>query len=166
MPSRGFRQSSHRSRPAAAAGREGAVPRHLRFTFESGHRAEPGWRRLWAQKQTSLQIEAVQWTGDDQAWAAICALHADSELVAFREEDGSVSIETIGGRVRRSLVIGSSRVPPRTSLSVRAMSSRQTTSRRECCRGTGGPSIGRARHNRPPRGSGPHARRSRSERRV
>jgi hypothetical protein len=44
-------------------------------------------------------VEAVQWTGDDQAWAAICALHADSELVAFREDDGSVSIETIGGRV-------------------------------------------------------------------
>ena len=33
-------------------------------------------------------------------WAAICALHADSELVAFREDDGSVSIETIGGRVK------------------------------------------------------------------
>jgi hypothetical protein len=44
-------------------------------------------------------VEAVQWTGGDQAWAAICALHADSELVAFREDDGSVSIETIGGRV-------------------------------------------------------------------
>jgi hypothetical protein len=44
-------------------------------------------------------VEAVQWTGDDQGWAAICALHADSELVAFREDDGSVSIETIGGRV-------------------------------------------------------------------
>jgi hypothetical protein len=43
-------------------------------------------------------VEAVQWTGGDQAWAAICALHADSEL-AFREDDGSVSIETIGGRV-------------------------------------------------------------------
>ena len=44
-------------------------------------------------------VEAVQWTGDDQAWAAICALHADSELVAFREDDGSVSVETIGRRV-------------------------------------------------------------------
>jgi hypothetical protein len=44
-------------------------------------------------------FEAVQWAGDDQAWAAICALHADSELVAFREHDGSVSIESIGGRV-------------------------------------------------------------------
>jgi hypothetical protein len=43
--------------------------------------------------------EAVQWTGDDQAWNAICALHADSELVAFRERDGTVSIETEGGRV-------------------------------------------------------------------
>lgn len=48
-------------------------------------------------------VEAVQWTGDDQAWAAICALHADSELVAFREDDGSVSIETTGGRVAAQL---------------------------------------------------------------
>jgi hypothetical protein len=44
-------------------------------------------------------VEAVQWTGDDQAWAAICVLHDDSELVAFREGDGTVSIETAGGRV-------------------------------------------------------------------
>ena len=44
-------------------------------------------------------VEAVQWTGDDLAWSAICALHADSELVAFREDDGTVSIETAGGRV-------------------------------------------------------------------
>jgi hypothetical protein len=44
-------------------------------------------------------VEAVQWTGDDQAWQAICALCADSELVAFREHDGTVSIETTGGRV-------------------------------------------------------------------
>jgi hypothetical protein len=44
-------------------------------------------------------VEAVQWTGDDAAWAAICDLHANSELVAFREDDGTVSIETTGGRV-------------------------------------------------------------------
>jgi hypothetical protein len=44
-------------------------------------------------------VEAVQWTGDDQACAAICALHADSELVAFREDNGTVSIETTGVRV-------------------------------------------------------------------
>jgi hypothetical protein len=44
-------------------------------------------------------IEAVQWTGEDQAWTAICSLHADSELVAFREDGGTVSIETTGGRV-------------------------------------------------------------------
>lgn len=44
-------------------------------------------------------VEAVQWTGDHQAWAAICVLHADSELVALREDDGRVSIETTGGRV-------------------------------------------------------------------
>jgi hypothetical protein len=50
-------------------------------------------------RRTPSLVEAVQWTGDDQAWAAIRALHADSELVAFREDDGSVSIETIGGRV-------------------------------------------------------------------
>jgi hypothetical protein len=36
-------------------------------------------------------VEAMQWTGDDQARAAICALHADSELVAFREDDGSAA---------------------------------------------------------------------------
>jgi hypothetical protein len=45
----------------------------------------------------------VQWTGDDQAWAAIRVLHADSELVAFREDDGTVSIETAGGRVAAQL---------------------------------------------------------------
>jgi hypothetical protein len=44
-----------------------------------------------------IVIEAVQWTGDDQAWSAICALHADSELVAFREDDGTVSIEPLAG---------------------------------------------------------------------
>lgn len=40
---------------------------------------------------------AVQWTGSDDAWSAICDLHADSELVAFREADGTVTIETAGG---------------------------------------------------------------------
>ena len=40
----------------------------------------------------------VQWTGDDAAWEAICALHADSELVAFRENNGTVSVETPDGR--------------------------------------------------------------------
>ena len=44
-------------------------------------------------------VEAVQWKNDDETWAAICALHADSELVAFREDDGKVSIETRDGRV-------------------------------------------------------------------
>ena len=44
-------------------------------------------------------VQAVQWTGDDAAWEAVRALHADSELVAFRENDGTVSIETTGGRV-------------------------------------------------------------------
>jgi hypothetical protein len=40
----------------------------------------------------------VQWTGEDKAWEAICALHADSELVAFRESNGTVSVETPDGR--------------------------------------------------------------------
>jgi hypothetical protein len=44
-------------------------------------------------------LEAVQWANDDQAWESVCALHADSELVAFKEDDGTVSIETTGGRV-------------------------------------------------------------------
>ncbi|WP_170303636.1 hypothetical protein [Reyranella soli] len=39
----------------------------------------------------------VQWTGDDTAWEAICDLHADSELVAFRESNDTVSIETPDG---------------------------------------------------------------------
>ena len=39
----------------------------------------------------------VQWTVDDTAWEAIC-LHADSELVAFRESNGTVSVETPDGR--------------------------------------------------------------------
>lgn len=40
----------------------------------------------------------VQWTGDDTAWEAICALHADSEHVAFWESNGTVSVETADGR--------------------------------------------------------------------
>jgi hypothetical protein len=44
-------------------------------------------------------VQAMQWTGDDAAWEAVRALHADSELVAFREDDGTISIETTGGRV-------------------------------------------------------------------
>ena len=54
-------------------------------------------RRITERKPASSK--PVQCTGDDQAWTAICALHADSELVAFREDDGTVSIETTGGRV-------------------------------------------------------------------
>ena len=48
-------------------------------------------------------VEAVQWTGDDKAWWAVCVLHADSEFVAFREDDETVSIETTGGRVTAQL---------------------------------------------------------------
>ena len=44
-------------------------------------------------------VQAVQWTGDDAAWELVRAPHADGELVAFREDDGTVSIETTGGRV-------------------------------------------------------------------
>jgi hypothetical protein len=40
----------------------------------------------------------VQWTGEEKAWEAICDLHADSDLVAFRESNGTVSIETSDGR--------------------------------------------------------------------
>ncbi|WP_218037688.1 hypothetical protein, partial [Reyranella soli] len=46
----------------------------------------------------SRMLGKVQWTGDDEAWEAICALHADSELVAFRESNGTVSVETPDGR--------------------------------------------------------------------
>ena len=44
-------------------------------------------------------VEAVQWKDDDETWDAVRALHADSELVAFRNEDGRVSIETPDGRM-------------------------------------------------------------------
>ena len=44
-------------------------------------------------------VQAVQWTADDKAWEAVCALHTDGELPAFREDDGTVSIETEGGRL-------------------------------------------------------------------
>ena len=44
-------------------------------------------------------VEAVQWKDDDETWEAVRALHADSELVAFRNEDGTVSIETPDGRM-------------------------------------------------------------------
>jgi len=44
-------------------------------------------------------VEAVQWNDDDETWDAVRALHADSELVAFRNEDGTVSIETPDGRI-------------------------------------------------------------------
>ncbi|GEP60257.1 hypothetical protein RSO01_74230 [Reyranella soli] len=40
----------------------------------------------------------MQWTGEDAAWGGNCALHADSELVAFRESNGTVSVETPDGR--------------------------------------------------------------------
>ena len=43
--------------------------------------------------------QAVQWNNDNETWAAICNLHADSELVAFWNQDGTVSIETPNGRV-------------------------------------------------------------------
>lgn len=43
-------------------------------------------------------MPAVQWKNDNETWAAICDLHADSELVAFWNEDGTVSIETPDGR--------------------------------------------------------------------
>ena len=39
-------------------------------------------------------LSRVQWTGADTAREAICALHPDSELVAFRESNGTVSVET------------------------------------------------------------------------
>ena len=48
-------------------------------------------------------VEAVQWTGDDALWEAVRALHADSELVAFREGERTVSIEVTGGRVQQDL---------------------------------------------------------------
>jgi hypothetical protein len=44
-------------------------------------------------------VEAVQWKDDDETWEAVRALHADSELVAFRNDDGTVSIETPDGRM-------------------------------------------------------------------
>jgi len=44
-------------------------------------------------------VEAVQWKDDEETWDAVRALHADSELVAFRNEDGTVSIETPDGRM-------------------------------------------------------------------
>ena len=43
-------------------------------------------------------VGRVQWTGEDKAWQAICDLHADSELVAFRESDGTVTVEAPDGR--------------------------------------------------------------------
>ena len=66
-------------------------------------------------------VQAVQWTGDDASMGvAICALHADSELVAFREDDGTVSIETTGRTgARCRLATGSSRAAPVTSPSAR-----------------------------------------------
>ena len=43
-------------------------------------------------------LRRVQWTGDDNAWKAICEMHAESELVAFRESNGTISVETPDGR--------------------------------------------------------------------
>ena len=45
-----------------------------------------------------LTFGRVRWSGEDQAWKAICAMHADSEFVAFRESNGTVSVETPDGR--------------------------------------------------------------------
>ena len=49
--------------------------------------------------QEADPVEAVQWKDDYETWEAVRALHADSELVAFRNEDGTVSIETPYGRM-------------------------------------------------------------------
>src|SRR5215216_6077414 len=69
-----------------------------RWTSPSAHKEVRGAPTVPMFRRKPSLVEAVQWTGDDQAWVAICALHADSELVAFREDDGTVSIETTGGR--------------------------------------------------------------------
>jgi hypothetical protein len=37
-------------------------------------------------RRKPVVVEAVQWTGDAQAWPAICDLPCNSELVAFREQ--------------------------------------------------------------------------------
>jgi hypothetical protein len=60
---------------------------------------EPGSRPMPTFLRKPANVQAMQWTGDDAAWEAARALHADSEVVAFREDDGTVSIETTGGRV-------------------------------------------------------------------
>jgi hypothetical protein len=76
-------------------------------------------------------VEAVQWNGDDEAWSAVCALHADSELVAFNENDGTVSIETTGGRVTAQLGDWIVKAEPTTSRSAGLMPSPRSTSRRK-----------------------------------
>ena len=49
-------------------------------------------------RHNEILVDAVQWHDDNQTWDAVRALHADSELVAFRNPDGTVSIETADGR--------------------------------------------------------------------
>jgi hypothetical protein len=49
-------------------------------------------------RHKTILVDAVQWHDDNQTWNVVRELHADSELVAFRNPDGTVSIETADGR--------------------------------------------------------------------
>ena len=41
---------------------------------------------------------AVRWEGTDASWSAVVELHDGLEVVAFRNDDGTLDVETARGR--------------------------------------------------------------------
>ena len=44
------------------------------------------------------EVEAVQWKGTDESWDEVVELYQAVETVAFRTDDGGLSVETEDGR--------------------------------------------------------------------
>ena len=44
------------------------------------------------------EVEAVQWRGTDESWDEVVELYQGVETVAFRTDDGGLSVETEDGR--------------------------------------------------------------------
>ena len=44
------------------------------------------------------EVEAVQWKGTDESWDEVVELYQGVETVAFRTDDGGLSVETEDGR--------------------------------------------------------------------
>ena len=44
------------------------------------------------------EVEAIQWKGTDESWDEVVELYQGVETVAFRTDDGGLSVETEDGR--------------------------------------------------------------------